>query len=87
MRIKLGELKSIVREEYLRGVPEFQLTEATHKFVGEIGQLVKRHIQTTRPSETQAREALVKAEEVLAELEEETNALVEEKVWKLTEGY
>ena len=82
MKIKVGDLRRIIREEYMRGVPEFQLQEATRKYVDEIRRHVRHHIEQTRGSGPVAIDAYEKSEEMLKQLEEEANQLLEDKIWQ-----
>ena len=81
MKARMKDVRRIVREEYLRGVPEFVLRQATQKYVEEIGQHVKKHIEMTRVDPGEQREAFEAASVILKELEEEANDLLEDKLW------
>ena len=82
MKVKLGTLRKMIHEEYMRGVPEFMLRDATHKYVEVIRQHVQRHIAATKKSPIAAREAIELANKTLLELEEEANQLLENKLWE-----
>ena len=82
MKLTLAELRQIITEEYLRGVPEFQFQEASRKFCDEI----KKHVQSfilldKSSSREEQQDAIGAMNEQMAKLEEEVNALVEEKLW------
>lgn len=82
MQVKLGDLRKMIREEYMRGVPEFILKEATKTYVGAVRKHVQRHILMTRKSPADARAAIDAANEMLLQLEEEANQLLEDKLWQ-----
>lgn len=86
MKLCIGDVRKIVREEYLRGVPEFLIREASSKFVGEIRNHIKKHILMTKKSVAQQREAIDAADDVLKELEISVNDLVEEKIWQFIQN-
>lgn len=79
----MGELRRMIREEQMRGVPEFAVREATRKYVAELRQWLRRHVEQTRGSEHEARDVLEKSEEALSQLEEDANKLADESLWRL----
>lgn len=81
MEIKIKDLKTLIQEEFMRGVPEFELQEATHNYIQQIKNRVKKHIEQTSNSPSQAREKHVAMSEVFAELESDVNDLLEDKIW------
>ena len=82
MKIRFGDLKKIIHEEYMRGVPEFVLREVTHQYVEEIRKHVQRHILATKKSPNDSREAIDTANDILKQLEIEANELLEAKLWQ-----
>lgn len=82
MKARLGDIRRAIREEYLRGVPEFVLRQATEKYVEEVRQHIMKFILTSK-SDTgiDQRAAMAAANEVLEELNEEAFNLLEEKLW------
>lgn len=82
MRCTVGELKAKIREDYMRGVPEFAVRDASRRFVAAIGQQIRRHVLMTRGDSTEQREALSIANDVLGELEKAVNDVVEQKLWR-----
>jgi hypothetical protein len=83
MKVTIKELKDIIREEQFRGVPEHAIREATRKYIAEIRQHLRRHVEQTRNSEVQAKDVLEKAEETFVQLEEEVNKVTDENLWRL----
>ncbi len=83
MKVTVRELRQIVREEYLHGVPEFMFREATHKYVEEIRQHIKKFILQSKSDDFIAqRESINTMNDVLEQLEEEANALLEDKLFQ-----
>lgn len=82
MKIRVGQLKRAIREEYLRGVPEFILRQATTRYVDEIRQHIKRYIVMNKSRDPdQQREAIAAANAVLEDLEEKSNDLLDDQLW------
>lgn len=85
MEINVTEIKRVIREEMLRGVPEFVLRQATTRYVEEIRKNIFKHILLKRSfSEEQRREALSDANVTLEELEDELNDVLEDKLYSFT---
>lgn len=82
MKVRLKEVRKIIREEYLRGVPEHVLRQATEKYVDEIRKHVFGFILANK-SQTDAdrRAALSACNEVMDELETKANALLEDQLF------
>lgn len=83
MKARLGDVRKAIREEYLRGVPEFALRQATRSYVEEVRQHVKRFVLMNKSQTTaDQRYTIDLANQVLEELEEETFNLLEDKLWQ-----
>lgn len=83
MKVRVGDLRQMIREEYLRGVPEYVLREATQKYVNEIRQHIFRFIMAQKSqTEIDQKAAIAAANEVLAELEEKANGLLEDSLFQ-----
>ena len=81
----MGELRAVIREEMLRGVPEFVLRQATSRYVEEIRKNIFKHILLKKSfTEEQRREALIDAKITLEELEDELNDVLEDKLYSFT---
>lgn len=82
MKLTVKELRTIVNEEYLRGVPEFVLRQATTRYVDEIRQHIKRYIVMNKSNDDQQqREAIEVANEVLVDLEQKLNDTLDDQLW------
>lgn len=83
MKARLGDIRRMIREEFLRGVPEFALRQATRNYVDEVRQHVKRFVLMNKSQTTaDQRYTIDLANQVLEELEEETFNLLEDKLWQ-----
>lgn len=77
------QIRQLISEEYLRGIPEFVLRQATQKYVDEIRAHVYKHILISKSeSESQRDDAMDIANEILEDLEKETYGLLEEHLWE-----
>ena len=82
MKVRLSDVKRIIREEYLRGVPEFALRQETQRYVENIRRHVFRYVLANKSaSGTEQRQALATANESLEDLEEKVNALLEDSLF------
>ena len=83
MKVKLGTLRKMIREDYLKGVPEFLFHDATADFVAELRKHITRYILQHHSDNPTTRDEAIKAmHEVLLSLEEEVNASVEDKLYE-----
>jgi len=83
MKMRLGDVRGVIREEYLRGVPEFVLRQATERYIEEVRKHVFKFILTnksTTPSDQRA--ALAACNKVLEDLEEKANDLLDDSLFQ-----
>ena len=81
-RVKVRELKKLVREELLRGIPEFVLRQATERYVEEVRNHLKRFIMMNKSEDPRAqREAIASANDMLEKLEEKSFDILEDQLW------
>lgn len=85
MKLSKKQLRNLIREEFLRTVPEFMLQGETQKMVSSLSNLVRRHILASASNPSDRDEALSVMDKVMHELEVEINDLIEQKVWKILE--
>lgn len=83
IKINKKQLRKIIEEEYVRGVPEFELRAATQRYIDDVRKLVFRHILITRSnSEAERTNAIESANFALEELEKQSYDLLEDQLWK-----
>lgn len=82
MKIEEHELRQIIREEYMRGVPEFMLRQASSDCVERIKQHINKYIQLKAQNPSHARDLRVMASSILSDLESEIYDLIESKLWQ-----
>lgn len=83
MKVRLGELRKIVREEYMRGVPDYILRDLSHKFIDGVRMHVSRYIAATQKDPISARRATDLTNKTLKELEDLVNQALEDKLWQI----
>lgn len=83
VKIRIADLKKLLKEDYVQGIPDFLLRDESKKFVDNIRQLVRRSIDQHHSSDPEVRqEALQAAEESLNSLELEVHELLQSKLWR-----
>lgn len=71
-----------IQEEYLRGVPEFILHQATERYIDEIRKHLTRFIMMNKSEDPRdQRNAISSANDMLETLEEKSNELLEDQLW------
>lgn len=85
MRTTVGQLRQIIHEEYLHGIPEWQLRSDCTDFISVIRDRIKRYILVNK-SETGSdqREAIAAANDVCDELEEKVYDDLETALFNFT---
>lgn len=86
IQIRVGDLRAVIREEYMRGVPEFMLREATSTYIATVRQHVQRYVAATQKNPVAAREAIQAANDMFEQLEEKANQLLEDSLWQFIQS-
>ena len=74
--------KKQIREEFLRGIPDYALKQATEDFVEEIKMYMKRYILSDKSkSSKEQKDAMIAAQESLDSLEVKVNDLLDEHLY------
>jgi hypothetical protein len=87
MKVSLKELRQLVREEILRGIPEFAVRDAARRYADTIRQHVKRHITMTVKSPVDLQEMLDASNQVIHELELEATELANNKLYQFMQKF
>jgi hypothetical protein len=85
VKISVKQLRSLITEEYLNGVPEWALREDTHKFVDQIKERIKKYIllnKSENPSDQ--RDAIAAMNDVGNDLEERLYDVLEDALFNFT---
>lgn len=82
MKIKVGVLRQLIHEEYMRGVPEYILHDATRKYIDTLRLYLQRHIAVTQKDPVGQRETMEIANETLEKLETKVNQDCEDSLWQ-----
>lgn len=79
MQVTVAELRQLIREEFMRGVPSWALRQATTNYVDEVRQHVKRYILNVKSnSGVEQREAIAEMDVAMEDLEEKVNEILED---------
>jgi hypothetical protein len=75
-------VRKIIREEFLHGIPDFALKQATETFVDDIRRSMKRFIMSNKSKNKQEqKQAFQAAEQALDSLENKVNDLLDEHLY------
>lgn len=82
MKTTVGQLRRLLKEEYLHGVPEWQLRQDTSEYVDKIRDRIKRYILINK-SQTgvDQREAIAAMNDVLESLEDKLYDVLEDGLY------
>ena len=80
-KITINELRQLITDEFMRGVPEFMLEQATDQCIESLRQHMKRFVATRADNPTHARELYALVDETLQDLTEKMNVLIQDKLW------
>lgn len=87
MKLTVAQLRQVINEEFMRGVPEWALRQATTDYVEEIRRHIKRYILNVKSgSNVQQREAIAVMNETLEGLEEKVNDLLEDALYSYVQN-
>lgn len=85
MKTRVGDLRNIIREEFLNGVPEWELRQDTSKFVEAIRGKIERYILLNK-SETgvERAEAIKSMNDTCDILEDKLYGVLEDSLYGFT---
>jgi len=85
MRVRLGDLRSLVKEEFLHGVPEWELRQDTTDFVQMIRDRITRYVLLNKSDNGADRaEALRAMNDVCDELESRVYDVLDDQLFNFT---
>jgi len=85
MRVRLGDLRSLVKEEFLHGVPEWELRQDTSDFVQMVRDRITRYVLLNKSDNGADRaEALKAMNDVCDELEERVYDVLDDQLFNFT---
>ena len=79
-KIIYQEVKALLKEDLMRGIPDFVLSQIASETSENLRRHLKRFINQSASDPTKQRQMLVAANEVLKELEKEVKDLLEDKL-------
>lgn len=80
MKLSIEQLRNVIRESLLRGIPTFVIMGAVDVLVESLRKHVKQHIYAVHRDEESKRNAVTESNIILDELREEMNDLVQSKL-------
>lgn len=80
MKVKLSDVKRIIREEYARGMPEFTMARIASECAEDVKRQLVNYINQKSNNPQQQRRLLGIANSVTNELEIEIKSKIEEKL-------
>lgn len=86
IRITREELRQIIREEFMQGVPQFAVRQASDECIEKLKQFVKQYINRRAQSPVQAREMWEEASRTFDELDGELYDLIESRLWSFIQN-
>lgn len=85
MRVRLGDLRSLIKEEYLHGVPEWQLRQDTSEFVDRIRDRIASYILLNKSDNlTDRSEAMRAMNDACDELELQVYDVLDSQLFNFT---
>jgi len=85
VRTTVGQLRRLINEEYLHGVPEWQLRKDTTDFVNVIRDRIKRFILLNKSENgSDQREAIAAMNSVCDDMEDKVYDLLENELFEFT---
>lgn len=85
MKITVKELRSLIREEFLHGVPEWRLRQDVSDFVDNVRSRIKSFVLINKSENGLDRQEAIRAmNDVCDELETKVYDVLEDQIWTFT---
>ena len=85
MKIKVGDLRQLIREEFLHGVPEWRLRQDVSDFVDVIKSRITDFVLINKSDNSLDRQEAINAmNDVCVELDSKVYDVLEDSVWSFT---
>ena len=85
MKVRLGDLRSLIKEEFLHGVPEWQLRQDTAEFVDRIRDRIAGYVLINKSdSLTDRNEAMRAMNDACDSLEEKVYDVLDSELFSFT---
>jgi hypothetical protein len=85
MKMTEHDLRQIIREEFMRGVPEFVFRQAAEECTSRLRQHVEKFVQMRAQNPKHMREMMEKVNVSLESLREEMYQLIEDKLFSIVQ--
>jgi hypothetical protein len=79
-KVIASEVKSVLKEDYARGIPDWALSDAVNAASNELRRYLLLSINQTSSNSGMKRDRIVAANEVLRKLEKDMKDLLEDKL-------
>jgi len=87
MKLNEQELRQIIAEEFMRGMPEFLLHQVSDECIEKIRQYLQNFILLKSQNSRHATDMRDAANEVLKELHTEMHQLIMNKLWQFVQQH
>jgi hypothetical protein len=85
MKIKVGDLRQLIREEFLHGVPEWRLRQDVSDFVDVIKTRITDFVLINKSDNALDRQEAINAmNDVCVELDAKVYDVLEDQIWNFT---
>ena len=85
MKIKVGDLRQLIREEFLHGVPEWRLRQDVSDFVDVIKSRITDFVLINKSDNSLDRQEAINAmNDVCVELDAKVYDVLEDQIWSFT---
>lgn len=85
MKIKVGDLRQLIREEFLHGVPEWRLRQDVSDFVDVIKSRITDFVLINKSDNSLDRQEAINAmNDVCTELDAKVYDVLENSIWNFT---
>ena len=85
MKIKVGDLRQLIREEFLHGVPEWRLRQDVSDFVDVIKSRITDFVLINKSDNAMDRQEAINAmNDVCVELDAKVYDVLEDQIWNFT---
>lgn len=80
-KLSMREVRRLIREEFMRGVPDHALRTVTKRYVDDVRRLIFSSIIASKSDSSSQRSAMASANVTLEELEQRCNDLLKDQLW------
>jgi hypothetical protein len=87
MKKSMGEIRNMIKEELMVGVPEYQFRNASSDYIDAIKKLLRRNILLDKSkTPAQRQQAFIIASKLMKELEEDVNEKMQDTLHRFDQN-